>query len=63
MTAQMSDLKDIPVVVEPAAPFGSSARSGEKYTTPQGFTAIRDGQKPRVDEVAGGCPSPASRAG
>ena len=43
----MSELKGIPVTVEPAAPFGTSARSGEKYTTAQGFTAIRDGQKPR----------------
>lgn len=45
----MTDLKDIRVVVEPAAPFGTAARSGEKYTTAQGFTAIRDGQKPRDD--------------
>lgn len=45
----MSELKGIRVVVEPAAPFGTAARSGEKYTTPQGFTAIRDGQKPRGD--------------
>ena len=37
-------IKDIPVVTEPAA-----ARSGEKYTTPQGFTAIRDGIKPAAD--------------
>jgi lipoic acid synthetase len=37
----MSEIKNIPVVSEPAA-----ARSGEKYTTPQGFTAIRDGIKP-----------------
>ncbi|MEO7773611.1 MAG: lipoyl synthase [Steroidobacteraceae bacterium] len=36
----MPDLKDIPVRVEPLAP-----RSGEKYQTPQGFTAIKDGQK------------------
>ena len=36
----MSDLKRIPVVQEPAR-----ARSGEKYLTPQGFTAIRDGVK------------------
>jgi lipoic acid synthetase len=36
----MADLKSIAVVVEPAA-----ARSGEKYLTPQGFTAIRDGIK------------------
>jgi len=37
----MSSIKDIPVVTEAAR-----ARSGEKYTTPQGFTAIRDGIKP-----------------
>jgi lipoic acid synthetase len=46
----MSGLKDIAVVSEPAAPFGTSARSGEKYTTAQGFVAIRDGQKPRADQ-------------
>src|SRR5262249_34655408 len=32
---RMSNLKDIPVVI----------KSGEKYVTPQGFTAIRDGVK------------------
>jgi lipoic acid synthetase len=48
----MSELKGIPVTVEPAAPFGTSARSGEKYTTAQGFTAIRDGQKPRSEAPA-----------
>jgi lipoyl synthase len=48
----MSQLKGIPVTVEPAAPFGTNARSGEKYTTVQGFTAIRDGQKARADETA-----------
>jgi hypothetical protein len=26
-------------------------RSGEKYTTPQGFTAIKDGQKSRAAEA------------
>jgi lipoic acid synthetase len=36
----MSDLKRIPVVPETGRP-----RSGEKYLTPQGFTAIRDGVK------------------
>jgi lipoyl synthase len=37
----MPELKGIPVVTaDPAA-----ARSGEKYVTPQGFTAIRDGIK------------------
>jgi len=39
----MSELKDIAVVRE-AQP---AARSGEKYQTPQGFTAIKDGIKPR----------------
>ncbi len=47
----MSSLKDISVVVE-AAPESRSIRSGEKYTTPQGFTAIKDGQKPRGAEAA-----------
>jgi lipoic acid synthetase len=42
----MSSLKNIPVVTEPRAP-----RSGEKYVTPQGFTAIKDGQKSRVAET------------
>ena len=46
----MTDIKGITVVVEPPAPFASSARSGEKYTTAQGFSAIRDGQKSRADE-------------
>ncbi len=36
----MSDLKQIPVVAEPP-------RSGEKYRTPQGHTAIKDGQRAR----------------
>jgi lipoic acid synthetase len=36
----MSQLKGIPVVPEP-----TRVRSGEKYVTPQGFTAIRDGIK------------------
>src|SRR5579871_1489599 len=35
----MNRLKDIPVVALPGA------RSGEKYRTPQGFTAIKDGVK------------------
>ena len=38
----MSNLKDIPVVEQAARP-----RSGEKYLTHQGFTAIRDGIKAR----------------
>jgi len=40
----MASLKDISVVVE-AEP--RAVRSGEKYVTPQGFTAIKDGQKQR----------------
>src|SRR5579871_1107165 len=36
----MPGLKDIPIVVG-----GTAARTGEKYLTPQGFTAIRDGLK------------------
>lgn len=38
----MSDFKGIPVV-QPDAP----VKSGEKYRTPQGFTAIKDGVKTR----------------
>jgi lipoyl synthase len=43
----MSEFKDLPVQGEPRA-----ARSGEKYTTPQGFTAIKDG----VKQSQGGAP-------
>jgi len=42
----MSNLKGIPVVEEAAR-----ARSGEKYVTPQGFTAIRDGIKAQEGTV------------
>ena len=38
----MSNFKDIPIVAKPAA---ARARSGEKYATPQGFAAIKDGVK------------------
>jgi lipoyl synthase len=37
----MSEFKGIPILKEQRP-----ARSGEKYTTPQGFTAIKDGIKP-----------------
>jgi lipoic acid synthetase len=37
----MSEFKGIPVAVQQRP-----ARSGEKYTTPQGFTAIKDGVRP-----------------
>lgn len=43
----MSDLRRIPVVSEPTRP-----RSGQKYLTPQGFTAVRDGIKSRRDADA-----------
>lgn len=42
----MSELKSIPVVLDAARP-----RSGEKYLTPQGFTAVRDGIKRGVDSA------------
>ena len=42
----MASLKDIPVVAEIRAP-----RSGEKYVTAQGFSAIKDGQKSRAAEA------------
>jgi lipoic acid synthetase len=42
----MASLKDIPVVAESRA-----IRSGEKYVTPQGFTAIKDGQKQRAGNI------------
>ena len=48
----MSELKGIPVVAE-----ASRARSGEKYLTPHGFTAVRDGIKtPRSGGSARGMP-------
>ncbi len=47
MTA-MPELKGIPVVQDPRPP-----RSGEKYVTPQGFTAVRDGVKARAAPATG----------
>src|SRR6185437_8860755 len=58
----MASLKDIPVVTDVAPAPRESPRSGEKYLTPQGFTAIRDG----IKSSAGGAPFTAgspSRAG
>jgi lipoyl synthase len=49
----MRELKGISVVQEAA-----QARSGEKYLTPQGFTAIRDGLKPRRAAPVQGTPKP-----
>jgi lipoic acid synthetase len=48
----MASLKNIPVVVEGDVTESRGIRSGEKYVTPQGFTAIKDGQKPRGAEAA-----------
>jgi lipoic acid synthetase len=44
----MSAFKGIPIAHQPHA-----ARSGEKYTTPQGFTAIKDG----IKQSAAGAPA------
>jgi lipoic acid synthetase len=41
----MATLKDIPLVADGTAAQREIPRSGEKYLTPQGFTAIRDGIK------------------
>ncbi len=45
--SQVADLKGIPIAVE-----RNPVRSGEKFVTPQGFTAIRDG----IKRSAGGLP-------
>ncbi|MDP9014710.1 MAG: lipoyl synthase [Pseudomonadota bacterium] len=59
----MSEFKGIPIAQESHAPPGGAAdgvsraaRSGQKYTTPQGFTAIKDGIK---QSAAGAMPFPA----
>ena len=52
----MSELKSIPVVQE--AP---QARSGEKYLTPQGFTAIRDGVRAPLRSGAADAAAPPVR--
>ena len=67
----MAQIKGIPVVAEPADAGSPQAaapeiiRSGEKYLTPQGFTAIRDGIKARAPgeaRTAGSPVPPNSRA-
>src|SRR6202167_111307 len=50
----MADFKGIPIAEAPHAP-----RSGEKYLTPQGFTAIKDGIKPGAASGAPGARKPA----
>lgn len=51
----MASLKDIPVVADAAPAPRETPRSGEKYLTHQGFTAIRDG----IKSSAGGASFPA----
>ncbi|MGH8300314.1 MAG: hypothetical protein ACRET5_02465, partial [Steroidobacteraceae bacterium] len=58
----MSSLKEIPVVAKGAAAPPESPRSGEKYLTQQGFTAIRDGIKASAG-AGGWAPGSAARAG
>jgi lipoic acid synthetase len=48
----MSSSNTIPSSAE--APSGESVRSGEKYLTPQGFSAIKDGIRPRGAQAPGG---------
>ena len=48
----MSEFKGIPVVTTPPADAPAPRRSGEKYVTPQGYTAIRDGIKATTGEPA-----------
>src|SRR5712671_5238225 len=51
----MSEFKGIPIAQEPRpAGIGEPrlVRSGEKYTTPQGYTAIKDGIKPQASGSA-----------
>jgi lipoyl synthase len=57
----MANLKDIPVVAERAPAERQAPRSGEKYVTYQGFTAIRDGIKAAA--AGGRAPLSAARAG
>lgn len=51
----MSSFKDIPLVPEPAAA-AAAPRSGEKYRTAQGFSAIRDGIKSAAQDGAARVP-------
>jgi lipoyl synthase len=53
----MSAFKGIPIAEEPRP-----ARSGDKYTTPQGFTAIKDGIKPSAPPPAAARKPPWLRA-
>ena len=55
----MSTLKGIPAVIDGAAGDAAAGpangvRSGQKYLTAQGFSAIKDGIKPHGDDHADG---------
>jgi lipoic acid synthetase len=58
----MPGLKDTPVVADQSISQRESPRSGEKYVTSQGFTAIRDGIKASAGQPAW-APGSAMRAG
>jgi lipoic acid synthetase len=53
----MSEFKGIPILPE-----HPPARSGEKYTTAQGFTAIKDGIRPKLTRGAASAAGPAAVA-
>src|SRR5579863_1304168 len=55
----MASLKDIPIVAAAVPARPESPRSGEKYLTAQGFTAIRDG----IKTAAGGTAPPLGSTG
>jgi lipoyl synthase len=55
----MASLKDIPIVADGATMPRQGPRSGQKYVTPQGFTAIRDGIKASAAGAAWAPGSPA----
>ena len=59
----MASLKDIPVVADAGPAPREAPRSGEKYLTPQGFTAIRDGIKAAPASGPGHAPLASGRAG
>jgi len=61
--AGMASLKDIPVLAEGAPAARETPRSGEKYATPQGFTAIRDGIKATAATGGWGAGQPTGRSG
>jgi lipoic acid synthetase len=55
----MASLKDIPVVADGGPAPRETPRSGEKYLTSQGFTAIRDGIKSSAGVISFPAGSPA----